>query len=105
MLNWSDLLCLDPRLVRVERLALDAHADALDWPTFWQHVQPELTRLVGVLADQPELRSMSTYTTALDHCTTLWALGNGSDAWRSPRPWDGIATAWHVDPAAEVVTV
>ncbi len=95
MLNWSDLLAAEPRLVRVEHLSLDAHADGLCWADFWRHVQPELVRLVGALAGQPELRSTSAYTTALQHCQTLWAHGDGSDAWRSPRPWDGVAVAWH----------
>lgn len=98
-MNWETLLQLEPRLVRAERLALDAHADGLCWADFWQHVQPELTRLVGVLAGQPSLRSTLAYTAALDHCQTLWAHGDGSDVWRHPVPWDGITVAWHEEDA------
>ena len=104
MLNWKRMIRIEPRLIRAERIAADAFADGIDWPAFMLHVQPELVRLVGALAGQPELRSTSAYRTALDHCTTLWAHGDDSTSWRSPRPWDGVAVAWHGDDAAEKAT-
>jgi len=71
--TWEELVALDPRLVGVQRLAIERRSAVTSGSVHaWGDIKRVMMRLVGWAAEVYELRTSTAYNVAYDHLLRCW---------------------------------